>query len=187
MDSDASREEGHLQHDPETDCLRDEGGETGATDSHPESEDENRVQNDVQQGSGEYADHRQGSVSLKPHLVVEHETSRDERGSEQDVDEIRTSVRENCPGGAHRHQHGIAEQKPQDGCHGNHGHRIYQPADGHGCGISRLPRSQLAGDVVPGTVTEEEGDSLNQGHEREHDSERGRGLGVGLPDKEGVG
>ena len=185
-DADAAVAPAEGEHDDEAHELGDGGRNARALDAQAESEDQQRVQADVEDGARGDADHREHRVALLAHLVVHREAAHDERRPQQDIAEIVFRVGEDGRGRAKELQDRLHPDEAQDGDQraGQEGRE--KPHGRHRRGFAGLASAECAGNEVAGPLSEIKGEGLDQRHVGEYDAEGCDGLRVELADEEGV-
>ena len=184
MDAAVSANDG--EHNPETDELGNGRGKTGAGHAHLETEDEQRVEGDVEHHTGEDANHREGRIALQAHLVIHHKHTRHKRGAQQDISEVGPRYRQNGLRGTEETQQRIHKQETAN-CHkGGQDDGGEKARGGHRLGLLELAGAQGIGNENARPLAEKERYGLQQGHIDEDDAEGGCGLRVDLAHEEGV-
>ena len=155
--------------------------------AHFQPENQHRVKHNVEHCAGHDADHRNGGAALKPHLVVEHERSDQKRRTQKDDPQVGDRVGQNCwrraqqPGDRRNERH--AQRCDAAACQ----QRTEKSCGSHTLGSFIVACAQLAGNVIARPMPKEKADGLQQRHSRVGHAYRRRGLGVQLPNKQGIG
>ena len=174
------------EHDEETHALGHGGRDARALDAQAESEDQQRIQADVQDCARRDADHRQHRIALLTHLVVHREATHDERRPQQDIAEVILRVGEDGRSRTEESEDWFHPEKAQDGDQRAGEEGGEEPHGSHRRSLAGLAPAECARNEVAGPLPEIEGNGLDQGHIREYDAEGGHGLRVELPDEERV-
>ena len=172
----------------EADELADDRRQRRAAHAHVEREDQQRIEADVDDRTGDNAEHRVNGVRLIAHLVVQHQRGGHVRRADEDEAHVIADVGER---GLRRAQH-VGQRIQPDQSHG-HDHeagdqRREEARRRHLLGVLVVVRAERAGDVVAGTMAKEEAHRLNDRHQRIDDADARCGARVlQHADEKGVG
>lgn len=172
--------------DGEADSLGDCRCQAGPSNTQMEAKDQKRIQGNVENGAGCYADHGQECISLMTHLVVHCEAAHDEQRTQQNKPEIILGVGEYRVRRAEETEQGFHEDEPDPGNQGPGKERREESDGSHFLGLFGLPAAQSPGDIITGSLPEIKGDGLNERHIGENDAEGRHGRSIDLSDKESI-
>ena len=169
----AAAQEGH--HPGGAHRLRQNGGQGGAPDAHAQDKDKDGVQNDVQNGPDEHAEHGGGGPPLGADEGIEAQGQLDKDGAQQIDADILLGVADGGVGRTEGVQDGLlkdAESHGQDHCRAQqHGEGVAQDA----LRLHPPLRPQLDGGQGGAPLPRKGGKGGDQGDDGEGDPHAGEG------------
>ena len=153
-------------------------GQRSPTDPHVKHKDENRVEDDVEDGTRSDANHAETGVALQSHLVVKRQRRHHERCGKEDEPQVVVGVGEDALGGAHRPRQGRDENHADEACNGAQNQRGEEPRGSHAPRVLSLFGTQGTRDVVARAMPEKESASINKGHVGKGDAHACHGFGA---------
>ena len=187
MDADILSLAIHQNQHQEAAYLADKGRPGGSGDTHVEDENQQRVEPDIQYGAYGDADHGIYGIPLETHLVVQYQRRGHERRSQQHDSQVGFGVEEDGFGRPQQLADGGQEEQPQCGDEYAADKGAEESGRSHLLGTLVIAGSQPPGNEISGSVSEEEPDGLDDGHDGEGNTYGSRRLGVDLTYEIGVG
>ena len=160
-----------VQEQTETDKLTDDCSPTGTGNTQVKNEDQQRIQRNVQDCAADDTNHGIAGTALKTELIVEYQRCSHPWCAEEDDTKICFRIGKNrgrrTQQVCQRLQEGLSDDTNQQA--GSQGG--IEACGGHiGCFLIVL-LTQFAGNVIAAALTEEEADSLNDGHHGEYNTD----------------
>ena len=171
----------------EADKLADDGSPACTGNTQIKGEDQQGVQRNIQNRTGDDAHHRVIGAALKAQLIIQHQRGGHPRSAQKDHTEVFFRVGENGFCRTQQEGKGLKENLTEEADDGTCTDGREKAGCCHIGGFLIVFLAQFTGNIIAAALTEEETHSLNDRHHGEHDTHSaGGGIALEHTDKIGI-